>query len=413
MADTFTSLLRLVLQETGGNQNIWGTINNASAIALLEDAVAARLDLDVTPATDPVTLTSQNGDVDQSRNAIIAITGAPGGTRTIIVPSTSKLYIISNETADDMTIKTVANPGVVISAGTRVAVVVDPVADDVFGIGDIPTATEDTAGILEIATQAEMDAGVLDDMIVTPLKYEDRATSDSLSGHIELADQSEVDAGTETNLAVTPETLEGRQATELLTGLAAIADQTEVDTGTNDTKFITPLKLASTPATLSTFRGCRAYSSVLIAAPNNTNPSFSAADAPFEEAAVPLDSESFDTDTIHDNAVMNTRLSVPAGITQVRLTAGYTQEGPEIGGLHHLRIRKNGSYSGIDASHGSMVPHMTIGAGGSGSDKGLHMLDGGVINCVDTDYFEIYILGQNNNTDTVPDTIWFQMELVK
>lgn len=160
------------------------------------------------------------------------------------------------------------------------------------------------------------------------------------------------------------------------------------------------------------FRGARAYSSVTINAPNNTAPDFDQFDVP-EEAVVPLNSESFDTDSIHDNAVNNSRLTVPAGVTQVRLTAGYTQEGPEIGGLHHLRIRKNGSYAGIDASHGTMVPHMTIGASGSGSDKGMHMLSAGVINCVATDYFEIYILGQNNNTDSVANTIWLMMEVIK
>lgn len=163
---------------------------------------------------------------------------------------------------------------------------------------------------------------------------------------------------------------------------------------------------------IGALRGCRAYSTVRIEAPNNTAPDFDAFDVP-EEEAVPLNAESFDTDSIHDNSTNNTRLQVPSGVTQVRLTAGYTQEGPEIGGLHHLRIRKNGSYAGIDASHGDMVPHMTIGAGGSGSDKGMHMLDGGIINCTDSDYFEIYILGQNNNTDTVPDTIWFMMEVIK
>ncbi|MDK1039180.1 MAG: hypothetical protein QGD91_09740, partial [Actinomycetota bacterium] len=72
--DSFTVLLRLVLQETGGNQNQWGFINNASAINLIEDAIAARLDLDVTPATNPVTLTAANGADDQARNSVIALT---------------------------------------------------------------------------------------------------------------------------------------------------------------------------------------------------------------------------------------------------------------------------------------------------------------------------------------------------
>ncbi len=413
--DSFTVLLRLVLQETGGNQNQWGFINNASAINLIEDAIAARLDLDVTPATNPVTLTAANGADDQARNAVIALTGNPGEAKDIIVPSTSKLYIVSNETSPgfDMTIKTNANPGVVVSPGTRIAVVVDPVADDVFGIGDIPTATEDTAGVLEIADQAEMDAGLLDDKIVTPAKYEGRATSDSLSGHIELADQSEVDLGVETNLAVTPETLDGRQATELLTGLSAIADQTEVDAGLNDTKFITPLKLEQKPASSSGSgrRGAMAFSSVNVVFARNDAPLFTAADVP-QESVIPLNSEVYDTDSVHDNSVNNSRLTVPAGVTVIRLNAGFTML-PQLTGLHHLRIRKDAGFGSIDPAMASYIPHYTITGGGSGSNKGMHSMSTGAIDVVEDDFFEIYGLSQTNNTTVIAGTIWFEMEILE
>ena len=413
--DSFTVLLRLVLQETGGNQNQWGFINNASAINLIEDAIAARLDLDVTPATNPVTLTAANGADDQARNAVIALTGNPGEAKDIIVPSTSKLYIVSNETSPgfDMTIKTNANPGVVVSPGTRIAVVVDPVADDVFGIGDIPTATEDTAGVLEIADQAEMDAGLLDDKIVTPAKYEGRATSDSLSGHIELADQSEVDLGVETNLAVTPETLDGRQATELLTGLSAIADQTEVDAGLNDTKFITPLKLEQKPASSSGSgrRGAMAFSSVNVVFARNDAPLFTAADVP-QEGVIPLNSEVYDTDSVHDNSVNNSRLTVPAGVTVIRLNAGFTMF-PALTGLHHLRIRKDAGFGSIDPAMVSYVPHYTITGGGSGSNKGMHSMSTGAIDVAEDDFFEIYGLAQTNNTTAIAGTIWFEMEILE
>ncbi len=413
--DSFTVLLRLVLQETGGNQNQWGFINNASAINLIEDAIAARLDLDVTPATNPVTLTAANGADDQARNAVIALTGNPGEAKDIIVPSTSKLYIVSNETSPgfDMTIKTNANPGVVVSPGTRIAVVVDPVADDVFGIGDIPTATEDTAGVLEIADQAEMDAGLLDDKIVTPAKYEGRATSDSLSGHIELADQSEVDLGVETNLAVTPETLDGRQATELLTGLSAIADQTEVDAGLNDTKFITPLKLEQKPASSSGSgrRGAMAFSSVNVVFARNDAPLFTAADVP-QESVIPLNSEVYDTDSVHDNSVNNSRLTVPAGVTVIRLNAGFTMF-PALTGLHHLRIRKDAGFGSIDPAMASYIPHYTIAGAGTGSNKGMHSMSTGAIDVAEDDFFEIYGLAQTNNTTAIAGTIWFEMEILE
>ena len=256
MADTFTSLLRLVLQETGGNQNVWGDINNASAIDLLEDAIAARLDLDVTPATDPVFLTTENGADDQARNMILALTGAPGGTRDIIVPSTSKLYIVSNETADVMTIKTVANAGVAVRAGTRVAVIVDPVADDVFGVGDVPQATETVQGIAEIATQAEVDAGTDDERIVTPLKLASfpavNQATETVLGVVELATQVEVDAGTDSDRVITPATYEGRKSSETLSGHIELATQAEVDAGTDTERAVTPATLASSPSVVPT-----------------------------------------------------------------------------------------------------------------------------------------------------------------
>ena len=120
---------------------------------------------------------------------------------------------------------------------------VDPVADDVFEIGFIPTASETEAGIIQIATQVETDAGSDDTKAITPLKLNDREASESLTGIIAIADQAAVDLGTDNTLAVSPQGLDGRDATESLTGLSAIADQTEVDAGTNDTKFVTPLKL--------------------------------------------------------------------------------------------------------------------------------------------------------------------------
>ncbi len=256
MADTFTSLLRLVLQETGGNQNVWGDINNASAIDLLEDAIAARLDLDVTPATDPVTLSAANGADDQARNAVIALTGVPGGTRDIIVPSTSKLYIVSNETADVMTIKTVANAGVDVRPLTRVAVVVDPVADDVFAIGDVPQATETVQGIAELATQAEVDAGTDDERIVTPLKLATfpavNQATETVLGVVELATQVEVDAGTDPDRVITPATYEGRQASETLSGHIELATQAEVDAGTDTDRAVTPATLANAATTVPT-----------------------------------------------------------------------------------------------------------------------------------------------------------------
>lgn len=442
MADTFTSLLRLVLQETGGNQNVWGDINNASAIDLLEDAIAARLDLDVTPAIDPVTLTAQNGADDQARNSVIALTGVPGGTRNIIVPSTAKLYIISNETADVMTIKTVANAGVDVRAGTRVAVMVDPVADDVFEIGFIPAATEDEAGILEVATQPEMDAGVLDDKIVTPLKYEGRATSDSLSGHIELADQSEVDTGTETNLAVTPETLEGRQSTTLLTGLARRATQLEVDTGTEVAAFVTPETLAALPSPVGILNGCKAFKTAGFRVARNDTPDIgqdspgpgdgSGAGNAVGEFIVDFGGEVFDTDNYHDISTNNSRFVIPStGVSAIEFIIGMRFDDqtstPQTGGLH-VRLRKNGVLNGAvdsifvvthNAADPGWIPWNTDGLGMATQQNGnpsgqaaTQQWMSGTIFVDGDDFIEVAILSQAGFRDIPPNGIWAEMRVL-
>ncbi len=170
MADTFTSLLRVVLQETGGNQNVWGDVNNASAIQLLEEAIAGRVAISVTAAD--VVLTTANGASDQARNAILSITGNPGVARNVTVPSTNKTYIVSNETSPgfDVTIKTSAGAGVTVQSGQIVLLYVDSTLDNVFAIDSSVSASETQAGVIEIATQAETTTGLDDLRAITPLK---------------------------------------------------------------------------------------------------------------------------------------------------------------------------------------------------------------------------------------------------
>lgn len=259
MADTFTTLLRLVLQETGGNENVWGDILNASLIRLLDDAIAGREDIDVTLSDQ--TLVGANGADDPARAAILIVGGIPGVERDVIVPSTSKIYVVSNETSPgfDVTIKTALGSGTVVTPGTRVTLYVDGTLDDVVSTNPAQ-ATETVAGIAEIADQAEVDAGTDDERFVTPLKLAafpavNTATED-IEGVAEIATQVETDAGILDDKIVSPLKLEGRQSTTLLTGLARRATQGEVDTGTEPAAFVTPETLAaSLTGILSFFEG--------------------------------------------------------------------------------------------------------------------------------------------------------------
>jgi len=251
MADSFTTLLRLIKQETGGNENVWGNFLNLQMIDLLDDAIAGFEEIDVT-LSDQVLL-PDNGADDPTRAAILVAQGLPpDGTRTIQVPSTSKLYVLSNETGEQVTWKTAAGSGLVVFPGESVSARVDPNLDDVVAVNQPAQATEDRQGIAEIADQTEVDAGTDDERFVTPLKLTtfpavNQATED-VKGVAEIADQAETDAGTDDERFITPlkfETSEQlEQATTGQLGRVIKATQGEVDTGTDPDKYITPETLA-------------------------------------------------------------------------------------------------------------------------------------------------------------------------
>jgi hypothetical protein len=423
MADTFTSLLRLVLQETGGNQNVWGDINNASAVQLIENAIAGISSVDVTVGN--VTLTPANGAADDARPMFLVAIGSPGGVNSIQVPSTSKLYIVSNETTttpEDVVIKTAANPGLTVRPGTTVACRVDPVADDVFEIGFVPMATEDEAGILEVATQVEMDTGVDDDKIVTPLKYEGRKASETLSGHIEIIDAAEVVAQppTDDERAITVAKLDLRTATEPRRGVIALATQAEVDAGIVADKAVTPATLGAAPPT--------AIPDIGQAIPGPGDGSATG----LGETIIDFNMEVFDTNNYHDNAVNNTRFTIPStGVSAVEFIIGYRYDDetstPQTGPMH-MRLRKNGVLNGaVDSvflvAHNNTDPGWipwnveiqpaTQEVGGNESGQGgVQQFYSGVIFVDGDDYIEVAMLRQAANRDIAANGIWAEMRVL-
>lgn len=114
---TFSNLLRLTFQETGENDGTWGDVANSGVFQLLEDAIAQTVAVDV--AAGDVTLTTVNGATDQARAAVLNITGAPGATRTVFVPASSKVYLVRNSTTGSQTI----NVRVVGGGGAAVTVI--------------------------------------------------------------------------------------------------------------------------------------------------------------------------------------------------------------------------------------------------------------------------------------------------
>lgn len=143
MPSTYSSLLRLELMQTGEKSATWGDITNTNLGTLLEKGIAGTATVDVTAGD--VTLTALNGADDQARCLILNITGSPGATRTVIAPSSSKAYVVTNATSVAVTLKGAATVGIAVPSGERTFVAWN--GSDFVRIGpstDSPTFTGTT-----------------------------------------------------------------------------------------------------------------------------------------------------------------------------------------------------------------------------------------------------------------------------
>jgi hypothetical protein len=117
MTINYTTLLGLAKPVTGTESGVWGDVVNDQITSLLEDAIANAASISVTSGN--VTLTDNNGSSDQSRMAILLVTGSPGVSRNIVAPSTSKWYIVKNSSNAQIVLKGSATTGVTIPAGAE------------------------------------------------------------------------------------------------------------------------------------------------------------------------------------------------------------------------------------------------------------------------------------------------------
>jgi hypothetical protein len=117
MASTYTDLLRLELMANKENKGTWGTKTNNNLDIGIEAAIAGMSTVSMTDAN--YTLTTAYASDDESRKAILKITSSVSltATRNVIIPTSSKIYIISNKTSGGKSIivKTLSGTGVTIS----------------------------------------------------------------------------------------------------------------------------------------------------------------------------------------------------------------------------------------------------------------------------------------------------------
>jgi hypothetical protein len=116
MASTYSNL-KIQLMATGENSTTWGTVTNLNLGTAIEEAIVGSADVTFSSANVTLTLTDTNSS-QTARNVHLRCTGTTGGsTRNLVVPSIEKPYIVQNDCADDIVVKTAAGTGITVPAG--------------------------------------------------------------------------------------------------------------------------------------------------------------------------------------------------------------------------------------------------------------------------------------------------------
>lgn len=130
MPSTFSPSLRIELIGDGEQDGIWGQTTNNNLGSLLEQAIAGVTTVDVTSAN--VTLTSFNGTLDEARSAVLIVNGSNAVDRNVVIPNEPKTYIVTNNTAKSVNVKTSSGTAFACLTGTQTTLYCDG-NDGVFG----------------------------------------------------------------------------------------------------------------------------------------------------------------------------------------------------------------------------------------------------------------------------------------
>lgn len=118
---TYSTNLKLTLIATGDESGTWGTTTNTNLGTLLEQAISGYTTQAITDGAD-TTITIPNGATGVARNMVIECTGALTAARNLVVPASTKLYFIYNNTSGGyaVTVKVSGQTGVSVPNGAKV-----------------------------------------------------------------------------------------------------------------------------------------------------------------------------------------------------------------------------------------------------------------------------------------------------
>ena len=170
MSSTYTTRLRLEKQGDGENPNSWGDILNQNVIDLIDEAIAGYVVVSVSSV--PVTLSENNGSVDQSRNASLEFAGVLTANVTITIPSHEKTYFLRNVVTGsfDVYMKTASGSSYTVPKqntfvacdGTNIHQIDFPVSISAFTVNQL-TVVSAVSG-----TDAKFATGTFSTNITTP-----------------------------------------------------------------------------------------------------------------------------------------------------------------------------------------------------------------------------------------------------
>jgi hypothetical protein len=184
-------------------------------------------------------------------------------------------------------------------------------------------------------------------------------------------------------------------STDALKGVALKSTQAKVDGGTDDDSYVTPLQLESKPA--PSFRGCAVYLQSNLSLTNDTS----------TQVGFGAGSEAYDTDSIHDEVTNNTRLTVPSGVSKIRISSQAQFASSSVGD-RQLDIWKGGT----NVYQGNTFIRLPAAAGATG----LHVQTA-VLDVSPGDYFEMTVKqvsgGNLNLLGAATTASWFAMEIIE
>jgi hypothetical protein len=126
MAITYSPNLKFTLIGTGDQAGTWGNTTNTNIGTLIEQSIAGYVSQTVADsAGSPTSLTIADGTDSAARNMVMVLQGALGAARDLILPTSTKLYFIHNNTSGGfaVTVKCSGQTGVSVPNGAKAILV--------------------------------------------------------------------------------------------------------------------------------------------------------------------------------------------------------------------------------------------------------------------------------------------------